>query len=194
MAVSGLGVAMATAGSVLMLSGVRNVPLQATVRDLLGGKIPTASPTGAPSIGLTASPAAAAGSGSSSAATAPAPSPAAATAAAKANQAIAQTMLFASGRVTWMAGQQWQDLVALWNKESGWYQLAQNPDSGAFGVAQALGHGVAGSAGKYGNNYPTKAANDGDAASQIAWGLDYIAQTYGSPSAAWAHETADDWY
>jgi len=34
----------------------------------------------------------------------------------------------------------------------------------------------------------------GDAPAQIAWGLAYIAQRYGSPCAAWAHETADSWY
>ncbi|MGH3238577.1 MAG: lytic transglycosylase domain-containing protein, partial [Streptosporangiaceae bacterium] len=33
-----------------------------------------------------------------------------------------------------------------------------------------------------------------DPATQIRWGLGYIASTYGTPCGAWAHETADGWY
>ena len=33
-----------------------------------------------------------------------------------------------------------------------------------------------------------------DPATQIRWGLGYIATTYGTPCAAWSHETADGWY
>jgi hypothetical protein len=29
---------------------------------------------------------------------------------------------------------------------------------------------------------------------QVAWGLSYIAERYGSPMAAWAHETQVGWY
>jgi len=31
-------------------------------------------------------------------------------------------------------------------------------------------------------------------ATQIAWGLSYIRGVYGSPGAAWAHETSSGWY
>ena len=33
-----------------------------------------------------------------------------------------------------------------------------------------------------------------DAAIQIDWGLNYIAQRYGSPSAAWHHWEQYNWY
>ena len=31
-------------------------------------------------------------------------------------------------------------------------------------------------------------------ATQVRWGLGYIAATYGSPCAAWSHEQAAGWY
>jgi hypothetical protein len=79
--------------------------------------------------------------------------------------------------------------VSLWNRESGWSNTAENPSSGAYGIAQALGHGPT-------NQYPAGPANPpvSSASAQIAWGLSYIKQTYGSPSAAWAHEESEGWY
>jgi hypothetical protein len=102
-------------------------------------------------------------------------------------------------------------LNSLWERESGWNNLIENPGSGpgtgAFGIAQALGHGGVGATDPvvylsdgtvghnvYVNQYPDEAANAGNADAQIAWGLNYIAQTYGSPCGAWAHEKADNWY
>ena len=31
-------------------------------------------------------------------------------------------------------------------------------------------------------------------ATQIKWGLGYIAEVYGSPCSAWAHSQANNWY
>jgi hypothetical protein len=31
-------------------------------------------------------------------------------------------------------------------------------------------------------------------ATQIRWGLGYIADVYGSPCAAWSHSVANNWY
>ena len=64
-------------------------------------------------------------------------------------------------------------LVWLWNKESGWQWNATNPSSGAYGIPQALP--------------ASKLASAGDdwkdnAATQIKWGLNYIAGRYGSPA------------
>jgi|SRR5580692_10464983 hypothetical protein len=97
----------------------------------------------------------------------------------------------------------------LWTRESGFQRLAINP-SGAFGEAQALGHDPSGAAaaivpvvyysdGETAANmtvdqYPSRAANAGDAGAQVAWGLGYIAGTYGSPCGAWRHETDKGWY
>jgi hypothetical protein len=82
-------------------------------------------------------------------------------------------------------GTQWDALYQLWQRESGWNRLARNPSSGAYGIPQALPPSKMGPAA----NPPTSSA-----AAQIAWGLGYIAQVYGSPVAAWAHETRLGWY
>jgi hypothetical protein len=91
-------------------------------------------------------------------------------------QAFAKSILWAYG---WGADQ-FPPLQALWNQESGWNSYAVNPSSGAYGIPQSLGHG-----------HPY---NLGDYQAQIRWGLAYIKQRYGSPSAAWAHERAFNWY
>lgn len=111
----------------------------------------------------------------------------ASTAEAAKNQAIAAPLATLYG---WGPGtQNWTDLVSLWNRESGWSNTAENPTSGAYGIAQALGHGPT-------NQYPAGPANPpvSSATAQIVWGLGYIKSTYGSPSAAWAHEVANGWY
>jgi len=89
----------------------------------------------------------------------------------------------------WGTGPQWQCLDQLWTRESGWLATARNPRSGAYGIAQALGHGPT-------NQYPAGPANPpvSDPAAQITWGLSYIAARYATPCAAWGHELADGWY
>ena len=99
---------------------------------------------------------------------------------------------------------QFADLVKLWTQESGWSATAKNPASGAYGIAQALGHGGADTAApdgtnEYGTQYgltaaEAQAANAGSVRWQIEWGLGYIASRYGSPQAAWAHEQQYSWY
>lgn len=100
------------------------------------------------------------------------------------NVALGQQLAAADG---W-TGQQWSCLDALWQRESGWSNTAENP-SDAYGIAQALGHGPT-------NQYPAGPANPptSSARAQIRWGLGYIAATYGTPCGAWRHETADGWY
>lgn len=75
-------------------------------------------------------------------------------------------------------GPEFDCLAELWTRESGWDETATNPDSGAYGIPQALGHGDIGSS----------------AESQIAWGLDYISGRYGSPCAALSFHDANGWY
>lgn len=76
-------------------------------------------------------------------------------------------------------GPMFEALNKLWTRESGWNADAVNPTSGAAGIAQSLGHG------------PVPL---GDAYAQILWGLSYIAQRYGNPINAWAHEVSSGWY
>lgn len=105
---------------------------------------------------------------------------------------------------------QYQCLVDLWNRESGWNRRIQNPSSGAFGIAQALGHGVSGaraynsvieypgggSGSGYVNEYPTYNANHESAQYQIYWGLSYIRHdnNFSTPCGAWGFEQNNGWY
>ena len=79
---------------------------------------------------------------------------------------------------------QWECLDEVWQKESSWQYDAENA-SGAYGIPQSLPASKMASAGA---DYLT------DPATQIKWGLGYIASTYGTPCNAWAHEVADGWY
>ena len=106
------------------------------------------------------------------------------------------------GQFGWDPGQ-FTPLNQLWTRESGWSPTARNPQSGALGIAQALGHGGPDTGGTLGNEYgaeyglsvqQAQAANSGSALQQIRWGFGYIKAVYGSPSAAEAHETALGWY
>lgn len=177
--ISGLSVAVTAAGGVLVWSGWQNTSLTDTFRSLLNGKLP------APGTGGVTSPSSA---GSSPAAKAG--DTGAATKTAAENQQTAKNIIAANPRYAgWDQGQEWADLVSLWNQESGWNNTAENPTSGAYGIAQALGHGPT-------NQYPAGPANPptSDPAAQIEWGLSYIAQTYGNPQMAWGHEVANGWY
>lgn len=96
-------------------------------------------------------------------------------------QAIAQGMIAGYG---W-GGDQFSCLVSLWNRESGWNYAAYNSSSGAYGIPQALPGSKMGSAGA---DWQTNAAT------QISWGLGYIAGRYGSPCGAWSHSESVGWY
>ena len=76
-------------------------------------------------------------------------------------------------------------LVNLWNKESGWNMYSKNRSSGAYGIPQALpGSKMASCGSDYLTNYKT----------QINWGLNYIKSRYGNPSNAWNHSQTKGWY
>lgn len=96
-------------------------------------------------------------------------------------QSIAYDMVRARG---WGDGE-FSCLVALWNKESGWRVNAYNPSSGAYGIPQSLpGHKMASAGADWQTNPAT----------QISWGLGYIAGRYGAPCGAWGHSQATGWY
>lgn len=79
----------------------------------------------------------------------------------------------------------YQALVNLWERESNWNANAHNKSSGAHGIPQSLPASKMSSEGSdyYTNGY-----------TQIRWGLKYIKQRYGSPSAAWQHFQNKNWY
>jgi hypothetical protein len=109
---------------------------------------------------------------------------------ARGDVALGERMAAARG---WTGGQ-WDCLNWLWTRESGWSVSADTRRSGldpagaavyAYGIPQARPAQKMAAAGA---DWAT------DPATQIRWGLGYIAATYGTPCGAWAHETADGWY
>lgn len=96
-------------------------------------------------------------------------------------KATAYDMVLARG---WDSSQ-YDCLVSLWNKESGWNVYAQNPSSGAYGIPQALPGSKMATAGA---DWATSAAT------QITWGLGYISGRYGTPCGAWGHSQSVGWY
>lgn len=101
------------------------------------------------------------------------------------NRAIARAL--ASSLYGW-TGPEADALDALWGGESGFNHLVANREgSGAYGIPQSLPGSKMASAG------PDWATNP---ATQIVWGLRYIAKRYGSPSralAAW-RSRSPHWY
>jgi hypothetical protein len=102
------------------------------------------------------------------------------------NQGIARLLAAPYG---WSIGQNWSDLVSLWNRESSWNNKAQNPSSGAYGIPQALPYTKMPK-----SAWPPANGGSANASAQISWGLSYIKQRYGNPINAWAHEEANGWY
>jgi len=143
--------------------------IAADERDSFGGEAKPAAPA------VIVAPAAAGPSVKATAPKASAPSdPASA-------QGIGYRMMLARG---W-GDDQWGCLQSLWNKESHWNVYAGNPSSGAYGIPQAVPGSKMAAAGP---NWQS------DPATQIAWGLSYIAGRYGNPCSAWAHSQANNWY
>ena len=98
------------------------------------------------------------------------------------NEALANSM--AASGYGW-TGQQAACLDELWTRESNFETGATNSQSGAYGIPQSLPASKMAAAGADWQTNP---------ATQVRWGLGYIAETYGSPCGAWAHETANSWY
>lgn len=96
-------------------------------------------------------------------------------------QAIAHEMVTARG---WGQGE-FDCLVALWNRESGWNVYAHNRSSGAYGIPQSLPGNKMASAGADWQSNP---------ATQISWGLGYIENRYGAPCGAWGSSQQRGWY
>ncbi len=96
-------------------------------------------------------------------------------------QGIALVMVTARG---WGV-QEFDCLVALWNRESRWNVYAHNASSGAYGIPQALpGDKMASAGADWATNPVT----------QITWGLGYIEARYETPCGAWAHSEEHNWY
>ncbi len=83
----------------------------------------------------------------------------------------------------------WSDqfscLDQLYLSESNWDPSATNASSGAYGIPQSLPAEKMATAGRDWRTNP---------ATQLAWGLDYIRSSYGTPCSAWYFKQANNWY
>ncbi|GGO17899.1 lytic transglycosylase domain-containing protein [Microbispora bryophytorum] len=96
------------------------------------------------------------------------------------NKALGKQMAEARG---W--GGEWGCLEKLWDRESHWNERAMNRYSGAYGIPQSLPGSKMASAGSDWQTNP---------ATQIKWGLGYIAGRYKTPCGAWGHSQSTGWY
>ena len=102
--------------------------------------------------------------------------------AAKENQAFAKSYM--ESQYNWGESQH-SCLVSLWNHESGWRHNADNPNSSAYGIPQALPGSKMASAGADWRTNPE---------TQIKWGLKYIDKRYNTPCGAWSAFKKKGWY
>lgn len=173
---------IAGGGAILLWSGVRGKSWSQVLRNLIAGNDPSKTALANPINATQSTGTGAAGTLSDTGLTGATGLPSPGYVGNITNARQAQSYAFSLfSHFGWGASEE-QPLVNLWNQESGWDPDAVNPSSGAAGIPQALGHG---------NVFGLGWAN---AAAQILWGLNYIKQRYGSPSAAWAHEVANNWY
>lgn len=176
MGINAASVAYATVGGIVLYSGFKGATLSDTVKTLLSG---STNVSDTETLGSTSSDTGTASGGT-----------AVASQSATANQQLAAEIIADNPAYAgWDSGQEWQDLVSLWDQESGWSATADNPASGAYGIPQALPYSKMPTAA-----WPVSAGGQSDPTSQIEWGLSYIQSTYGSPVLAWAHEQQYDWY
>ena len=114
-----------------------------------------------------------------------------------ANMRLGQIMANAYG---WAGGLEWGNLAALWNRESGWSNLAYNRNGGATGIPQSLPY----------SKMPKPAwlpfqGGQASAEAQIGWGLAYIHDRWRDPVGAYsgagsgsvtgaAYNARGDWY
>src|SRR5215470_1497074 len=182
MPAKGMYFALAGGGMIVLWAGLKGKSPASVLRSVIAGKPPGQAQTTALITPLDVSDGSA-GGGSTASATIPAiPGNVAA------YKAFAMTLMVKHG---WGLGQQWTDFQWVVEHESNWDNHATNSSSGAYGIAQALGHGNANTRAANGeNNYgdfgtsdaTCKAANGGNGFAQLVWMTNYIAQVYGSPS------------
>jgi hypothetical protein len=95
---------------------------------------------------------------------------------------VANAKAYARNR---LGATQYACLDKIFYYESKWNPRAENPNSGAYGIPQALpGNKMA----AFGSNWRTSPLT------QVKWGIWYVNDRYGSACAAWDHIEASGWY
>ncbi|MGB3413580.1 MAG: lytic transglycosylase domain-containing protein [Microbacteriaceae bacterium] len=102
-----------------------------------------------------------------------------------ADVAAAQEYAFTLVQAKGWGVDQYNCLVKLWHRESGWRYDAANRSSGAYGIPQALPGKKMASAGADWQTNPE---------TQIRWGMGYVQNRYGTPCGAWGFFQTKGWY
>jgi hypothetical protein len=85
----------------------------------------------------------------------------------------------------WRSDHKWHCLRRLWNLESSWHVHADNPNSRAYGIPQALPGKKMSTAGHHWRR---------NAKTQIKWGIRYVRERYQGPCGAMHHKNSHGWY
>lgn len=101
------------------------------------------------------------------------------------SNASAEAALKSAAAQKGWTGAEWTALFNVEMREAGFSLTATNPSSGAYGMAQFI-NGP--------SEYYQYGGNPNTAAGQAVAMVNYIAQRYGDPIAAWNHELAFGWY
>ncbi len=201
--INGFSLAYTAVGGVVLWSGIKGEKISDTFRGLLQGQAPSADTeqisTTAAETATAASTAAATAAANTASLGVGATGPAPGAVTSIQNYNLARMVASTYG---WGTGTQWADLTQVINRESGGSASVMNA-SGAYGVAQALGHATAADAGSVsktaygGYGVPTATcvgANSGNATDQLIWMCAYIKETYGTPEGAWNSEQTRGFY
>lgn len=177
----GLGFTLLGIGGLLVYSGMKGYGVLPVISNLIAGNPINQNVTNQQPLGSNATP-----TGTGIGPTPGASTHSASTQTAKDNQNLANSIAREFG---WDTGQQWDDLVTLWTRESDWDNTAMNKSSGAYGIPQALPYTKMPKIA-----WPESAGGKSDPAAQIDWGLNYIAGRYGLPQFALAFHRQNNWY
>jgi len=189
MPVKGTYLAVAGIGGVFLWSGLKGKSWSQVIRALLAGKNPSDIQTTAQISQISGS-----GSGASVGGTSGTQGNA------PASGSLQSMLGQLATQIGWDAQQLscWVTLIGMESQGP----TDTNPSSGAFGWAQALGHGTANTAGCGRNEYggyglsdaQNKAANCGSGPEQLLWMANYIKSKYGNPCAAVAYHRTHNSY
>lgn len=189
MAVNGLGVTYMVSGFLLVWSGLKNITLKDEITSFASGTTPTPNPTGPPSIGIASSSGSStsgtSGSSSSSGSSGSSSTSGAATVPPTSSGNVRQALINAAKQKGWTSAAELSALDYVEMREAGYNLTAQNPTSSAYGIAQFI-NGP--------SEYYTYGGNPNTADGQAVAMVNYIAQRYGDPIAAAAHERQFNWY
>ena len=193
--INGFSLAYTATGGIVLWSGIRGWTISQTFKQLLSGKTPTGASTEPIAVNQTTA-ADTAISNASTAGGKQAPH----TVTSIANFGLAGLIASTYG---WPPGTtEFAALTEVISAESDGNPDAMNP-SGAYGIAQALGHATPADAGSVsrtaygGYGVPTATnvgANSGNASDQLVWMMAYIKAAYGDPAGAWDNEQTKGFY